>query len=478
MQVTQKIVAGLAALFAWVALAVTPPPAAAAEKVVPGSAGDITLSFAPLVKKAAPAVVNIYARKVVQARQVSPLFDDPFFRRFFGEGFGRGFGAPQERVQNSLGSGVIVDPKGVIVTNHHVIDGADEITVVLADRREFAAAVAGTDERTDLAVLRIDAKGEALPFLDFRDSDSLEVGDLVLAIGNPFGVGQTVTSGIVSALARTQVGISDLNFFIQTDAAINPGNSGGALITADGKLVGINTAIFSKSGGSHGIGFAIPGNMVRSVIAGIAQGGRLVRPWLGASGQTVTAEIATSLGMPRPMGVLVNEIHPRSPIREAGIAVGDAIVAVAGQPVDDPQALKFRIATLGVGQTADLTVWRRGRERHVTLKLVAPPEDPPREVSEIGGANPLTGATVANMSPALAEELGIDPAPEGVFVIELKRGATANRLGFKPGDRILAINGEETATVGRLKTALARPADRWRVSLNRGGNVLNWVIEK
>lgn len=475
---TQKIFAGLAAVLASAFLAVAPLQAGAAEKVVPGSAGDITLSFAPLVKKAAPAVVNIYTRKVVQARQVSPLFDDPFFRRFFGEGFGRGLGMPQERVQNSLGSGVIVDPSGVIVTNHHVIDGADEITVVLSDRREFAATVTGDDERTDLSVLKIDAKGEKLPFLEFRDSDSLEVGDLVLAIGNPFGVGQTVTSGIVSAVARTQVGISDLNFFIQTDAAINPGNSGGALITMDGRLVGINTAIFSKSGGSHGIGFATPGNMVRSVIAGVAGGGRLVRPWLGATGQTVTAEIATSLGMPRPMGVLVNEIHPKSPIREAGIAPGDAIIAVADQPVEDPQALKFRIATLGVGQTADLTVWRRGRERHVTLKLIAPPEDPPREVTEIGGANPLTGATVANMSPALAEELGIEPAPEGVFVIEMKRGAMAARLGFRPGDRILAINGEETATVARLTAALSRATERWRVSLNRGGNVLNWVIEK
>jgi serine protease Do len=478
MQVTQKIVAGLAAIVALAVLTAAPPPVRAADKVVPGSAGEVTLSFAPLVKKAAPAVVNVYTRKVVQTRQISPLFDDPFFRRFFGEGFGRGFGLPQERVQNSLGSGVIVDSEGIIVTNHHVIDGADEITVVLADRREFAATVAGTDERTDLAVLRIDGKGEALPFLEFRDSDSLEVGDLVLAIGNPFGVGQTVTSGIVSALARTQVGISDLNFFIQTDAAINPGNSGGALITIDGKLVGINTAIFSKSGGSHGIGFAIPGNMVRSVIAGVTHGGRLVRPWLGATGQMVTAEIASSLGMSRPMGVLINEIHRSSPLRAAGIAVGDAIIAVDGQPVDDPQALQFRIATLAVGQTANLTVWRRGQERHVKLKLIAPPEDPPREVTEIGGANPLVGATVANMSPALAEELGLDAAPEGVFVIGLQRGATASRLGFKPGDRILAINGEETATVARLKAALSRPAERWRVSLSRAGNVLNWMIEK
>jgi len=473
----KKFLAGLATVAAAAWLAAT-GAVSAVTPATPQSAAEITLSFAPLVKKAAPAVVNIYARKVVQARQVSPLFDDPFFRRFFGEGFGRGFGLPQERVQNSLGSGVIVDPDGVIVTNHHVIDGADEITVVLADRREFAATVLGTDERTDLAVLRVDTGGEALPFLEFRDSDSLEVGDLVLAIGNPFGVGQTVTSGIVSALARTQVGISDLNFFIQTDAAINPGNSGGALITVDGKLVGINTAIFSKSGGSHGIGFATPGNMVRSVIAGITQGGRLVRPWLGVTGQTVTAEIAASLGMPRPMGVLINDIHRLSPAHAAGLAVGDVVIAVAGRPVDDPHALKFRIATLPVGGTADLRAWRRGSERQVTLKLVAPPEEPPRDTTEIGGTNPLAGATVANMSPALAEELGLDPAPEGVFVIELRRGAAAIRLGFRPGDRVLAINGEEIAAVRQLAAVLARPAERWRVSLSRAGKVLNWVIEK
>ena len=245
----------------------------AAETRVPASREEIHLSFAPLVKRAAPAVVNIYTTKVVRQRQFAPLFDDPFFRRFFGDRFGLERGQPQsKRIQNSLGSGVIVDPTGLIVTNHHVIEGADEIKVVLTDRREFAARVFGVDEKTDLAVLRVDAEGVDLPYLPLRDSDELEVGDLVLAIGNPFGVGQTVTSGIVSALARTQVGISDLNFFIQTDAAINPGNSGGALLSMDGLLVGVNSAIFSKSGGSHGIGFAVPSNMVRSVLAGLKKG--------------------------------------------------------------------------------------------------------------------------------------------------------------------------------------------------------------
>jgi Do/DeqQ family serine protease len=449
----------------------------AAQKQAPNSAAEVQLSFAPLVKGAAPAVVNIYTRKVVRTRQFSPLFNDPFFKRFFGEGFGGGFGQRQQRVQNSLGSGVIVDADGTVVTNHHVIEAADEITVVLADRREFEAKLVGRDEKTDLAILRIDGEGEELPFLEFRDSDTLEVGDLVLAIGNPFGVGQTVTSGIVSALARTQVGVSDLNFFIQTDAAINPGNSGGALVAMDGRLVGINTAIFSKSGGSHGIGFAIPGNMVRSVISGLTDGGQLVRPWFGAWGQTVNSDIAASLGMDRPAGVLMHHVYPGGPAERAGLDVGDVVLAIGGQPVDDPQALKFRIATQVIGETVAMTIWRRGTESDLTLSLVPPPEDPPRNLTELSGRHPLEGAAVANMSPALAEELGLDLVKPGVVVLQLRRGATANRLGFRPGDRVLAINGDTVDTVSTLKTVLLRRAMRWRISLERKGKTLNWVIE-
>lgn len=453
-------------------------PASAAEKVTPRSAAEIHLSYAPLVKKAAPAVVNIYTRKVVRTRQFSPLFNDPFFRRFFGDSFGLGRGPERKRVQNSLGSGVIVNPAGTIITNHHVIEGADEITVVLADRREFEASVVGTDEKTDLAILRIDDGGEPFPFLEFRDSDDLEVGDLVLAIGNPFGVGQTVTSGIVSALARTQVGVSDLNFFIQTDAAINPGNSGGALITMDGRLVGVNSAIFSKSGGSHGIGFAIPSNMVRSVLAGFAKGqGRLVRPWLGAWGQGVNSEIAAALGMERPTGVLVNDVYPGSPADAAGVQVGDVILSVAGHELNDPQALRFRIATLVIDEKADLRVWRRGRVQTLKLSVESPPEDPPREQTELSGRHPLSGAAVANMSPALAEELGLEKIKPGVYVMATRRGGTADRLGFQPGDAVLAINGEAVASVGELKTVLSKPADRWRITLERNGKTLNWVIE-
>lgn len=257
-------------------------PAAAGTRVVPDSRAEIQLSFAPLVKRVAPAVVNIYTRRTVETR-ASPLFSDPFFQQFFGDRFmPPGFGGPtQRRVQNSLGSGVLVAADGLVVTNHHVIDGSDQITVVLADRREFEATLLGSDERTDLAILRIDARGEALPYLTLGNSDELEVGDLVLAIGNPFGVGQTVTSGIVSALSRTAIpGAGEYRAFIQTDAAVNPGNSGGALVTMDGALVGINTAIFSRSGGSHGIGFAIPPTWFRPSWPGcVTTGGSCAPGW-------------------------------------------------------------------------------------------------------------------------------------------------------------------------------------------------------
>ncbi|HEX2752884.1 MAG TPA: trypsin-like peptidase domain-containing protein, partial [Alphaproteobacteria bacterium] len=285
---------------------------AAPADTVPRSKTEVRHSFAPLVKKTGPAVVNIYAKRVVRQRFVSPFFNDPFFGQFFGTpGFG---GQVRERVESSLGSGVIVDAKGLIATNTHVIQGAVEIRVVTADGREFDAEKVLMDDRTDLAILKINPAGEALPYLDLADSDTLEVGDLVLAIGNPFGIGQTVTGGIVSGLARTGVGPTDYRFFIQTDAAINPGNSGGALVDVDGKLIGINTMIFSRDGGSLGIGFAIPANMVATVIqASRSGGGRIVRPWTGVNAQPVTPELLESLGLNRARGALITRVHPQSP---------------------------------------------------------------------------------------------------------------------------------------------------------------------
>jgi len=450
--------------------------AAASQTAVPQSREQITLSFAPVVKRTASAVVNVYTKTVVRQRS-SPLLDDPFFRRFFGDNAAPSL--PRERVQSSLGSGVIVDPSGLIITNYHVAGGAGEITVVLADRREFPAKVVLAEERTDLVVLQIDAKGEVLPFLSLRDSDDLEVGDLVLAIGNPFGVGQTVTSGIVSALARTSVGISDYSFFIQTDAAINPGNSGGALIAMDGSLVGVNTAIYSRSGGSLGIGFAIPSNMVRSVLAGLKAGGKLMRPWLGASGQAVTAEIAATLNLPRPQGVLVSGLNPRGPASRAGLRVGDIVTGVNGREVDDPDGLRFRIATLPVGGSATLGVLRRSGERvSLILQLEAPPEVPARDESMLQGNVPLSGAKVANLSPALADELSLPTEAAGVIVLDVARGSVASRLGLRPRDIVMSVNGATVESVAGLRRLLSRGGSdsRWRIAIRRGDQVLTLVV--
>jgi Do/DeqQ family serine protease len=418
------------------------------------------------VKRVAPAVVNINTRRTVRTSP-SPLLNDPFFRRFFGDQL-----PSTERQQSALGSGVIVDEKGIIVTNNHVIRGADEITVVLADRREFEATVLRADERTDLAVLRIDPGAERLPALDLRDSDDLEVGDLVLAIGNPFGVGQTVTSGIVSAVARTTVGIADFRFFIQTDAAINPGNSGGALVSMDGRLVGINTAIFSRDGGgSIGIGFAIPSNMVRTVIAGVGSGAKLVRPWFGATGETVTADIAASLAMPRPLGVIIADVYADSPAERAGLRRGDVVTHVDGREISDVQALRFRIATQTVGGTVRMTVWRDGKERVLPVNLMAPPEVPPRDATLLRGNQPLAGATVANLSPALADELGLEITPRGVIILETRRGSPVRQLRLAPGDMILKINDTEIRTVDDLKRLVSSPKLPWRMHVRRGERV-------
>ncbi|MCR6631238.1 MAG: DegQ family serine endoprotease [Magnetospirillum sp.] len=447
------------------------PPVLAQQ--VPASRDQIKQSFSPVVKAAAPAVVNIYTKRVVKAA-ASPLLADPFFRRFFGEMLPPG--AVQDRVQRSLGSGVIVSPDGTVVTNHHVIKDADEVTVVLSDRREFEAAIVGSDERTDLAVLKIDSGREALPVLTMGDSDAVEVGDLVIAIGNPFGVGQTVTSGIVSALARTNIGITDYRSFIQTDAAINPGNSGGALVDMNGRLVGINSAIYSKDGASHGIGFAIPSALVKSVLTGITQTGKVVRPWLGASGQAVTSELAQAMKLSRPVGVLLNAIAKDGPAAKAGLKMGDVVTLVNGREVDDPEGMRFRLATLAPGADAKVTFLRDGAERSADVRLIAPPEVPARDTAEVGGANPFAGATIANLNPALAEETGMASSSTGVVVLRIKRGSIAHRLQFQPGDIILRINERAVATVAEAKAQLAAKSDLWRVTINRDGETLSLQV--
>jgi Do/DeqQ family serine protease len=441
------------------------PGAAAAQdgRTVPSSLAQLQLSFAPIVKRVAPAVVNVYAARVVENR--NPLLDDPVFRRFFGI---PGGGA-RDQVQRSLGSGVIVDAAGLIVTNNHVIENASEIKVSLADKREFEAEIVLKDARTDLAVLRVKDGRERFPALEFANSDDVQVGDVVLAIGNPFGVGQTVTQGIVSAVARTQVGVTDYQFFIQTDAAINPGNSGGALVDSYGRLVGVNTAIYSRSGGSIGIGFAIPANMVRVVVASAAGGGKAVqRPWLGAKLQTVSPDIAESMGLKRPAGALVAGVTPGSPAARAGLKTGDLIVAIDGQAVDDQNAFDYRFGTKPLGGHARVGYLRGGREASASVALQTAP-DLPRDEIVIQSRSPFSGAKVSNLSPALADELRIDASVEGVVIVDPGAGSAAQMVGFQRGDVIVSVNNQKIARTRDLEAATAQPSRTWRITVVRGG---------
>ena len=439
----------------------------AQDRRVPSSAAEVELSFAPVVRRVAPAVVNVYAARVIENR--SPFLNDPLFRQFFGA-------VPREQVQRSLGSGVIVDPAGLIVTNYHVIEGASEVKVALADKREFDAQIVLKDQRSDLAVLRIKVGNERFSSLDFGNSDEVQVGDVVLAIGDPFGVGQTVTHGIVSALARTQVGISDYQFFIQTDAAINPGNSGGALVDLKGRLIGINTAIYSRSGGSQGIGFAIPANMVRVVVTSARGGSAAVkRPWLGAKLQQVTSEIAESLALKRPTGALVASVVDDGPAARAGIRTGDLIVSVDGTAIDDPNAFDYRFATKPLGGTAQIGLVRQGREMTVAVALRTAP-DRPRDEIEIGSVSPFHGATVANLSPALADELGIDPQSQGVVIVGVADGSQAQSLGFQKGDIVISVNSRKIERPADLERVTQTGSRLWRITIKRGGQQISVML--
>ncbi len=449
-------------------LAAAPARAQPVDRKVPTQA-ELRLSYAPVVKRVAPAVVNVYAAKTVHNR--NPLFEDPIFRRFFGVP-----GGGQNQVQRSLGSGVIVDSSGLVVTNVHVIDGADDIKVALSDKREFEAKVVLKDKRSDLAVLRINDAHERFPHLEFANSDALQVGDVVLAIGNPFGVGQTVTHGIVSALARTKIGITDYQFFIQTDAPINPGNSGGALVDLAGNLVGINTAIFSRSGGSQGIGFSIPANMVRVVVASAEHGGKAVeRPWLGAKLQAVTPDLADSMGLKRPAGALIANVTHNSPAARAGLKPGDLITSVDGQEVDDPNAFDYRFATKPLGGTAALGVLRAGRAINVKVSLRVAPKLPREEIT-IRSRSPFSGAKVANLSPALADELQLRNADRGVVILDVDAGSYASNVGFHRGDIIVSVNNQGIEKTGDLARATRAPNRTWRVIIRRGGRQISAVF--
>jgi len=441
------------------ALAQPSSPSDNLDRRPPPDAATMRLSFAPIVRRVAPAVVNVYSRRVVR-QQV-----DPFWSLFSG-------GYPRDRVQQSLGSGAIVRADGVILTNHHNIADAQEVRVATADRREWPATVLLDDPRADLAVLRIDTKGERLPTIAIDDASRPEVGDLVLAIGDPFGVGQTVTNGIVSALARSDVGINDYAFFIQTDAAINPGNSGGPLVDMEGHLIGVNTAIVSSSGASAGIGFAIPAAMAKQVVdAALSGDHRVSRPWLGARGQAITDEMAHSFGMDRPEGVVVTDVWPGGPAARAGISRGDVILTVDGEPVNDGAGLTYRVATSHMGDVVAVAVRRAGQVRTVSLHVERPPETPPADPRTLAGRNPLAGATVVNVSPASAQQYGADPfSSQGVLVTQA--GGGAQMIGVQPGDFIREVNGQKIATTADLVAALETSGRGWIIVIQRAGQVI------
>jgi len=439
-------------------------PVTAQRREPPPTREAAQFSFAPIVKKAAPAVVNVYVRARVSTF-VSPFADDPLFRRFFGDRFGM----PQERIQNSLGSGVIVAPEGVVVTNTHVvkIGGAAEIRIALADRREFDAKVVQLDDKSDIAVLRIEGGEGRFPYLEFENSDAVEVGDMVLAIGNPFGVGQTVTSGIISALGRTEVGNSDAQVFIQTDAAINPGNSGGALVDMAARVVGINTAIFSRSGGSHGVGFAVPSNMVRLVVDSAIAGHKLERPWLGAKLDTMTREMAEAMGIARVAGAIVTRVYDIGSAAQAGLQAGDVIVAVDGYEVADARAILYRLTTRGVGNRCRLDIVRKGRQLALEVALRAAPQAGKDDVRNLSGAHPFDGARVSNILPAVADELGLEDQ-EGVVILQVRPDSKAARIGFQAGDIIQQVGRKKIDTVGELEAVLREHQQVWLVQLKRG----------
>jgi Do/DeqQ family serine protease len=438
-----------------------------AARVVPTSAIGLKQSFAPVVRRAAPAVVNISSKRMVR-QQVDP------FWQLLGM-------APRNRIEGSLGSGVIVRSDGVIVTNNHVVaggQGVQEITVSLADRREFTAKVLLADPRTDLAILKIDLPaGEKLPVLAINERTDSQVGDLVLAIGDPFGVGQTVTNGIISALNRTADPNGDAGAYIQTDAAINPGNSGGALVDMDGALIGVNSFILSQSGTSSGVGFAIPAAVVRRVVETATGGGHsVVRPWLGARLQSVTPDIARSMGLATPSGALVADVWPDSAAARAGLKQGDLVTSVDGGPVVDAAALNYAIATHRPGEAVSVGIRRAGGQQTLTVRAEAAPATPARDERLIAGRNPFAGATVVNLSPAVAEEVGLDPfGKRGVLVLKMTDGA-AHQLGVQPGDIIRAVNGRDIKSVTDLTSAVVSPSSVWQFTIERNGQQLTATV--
>lgn len=450
------VAASVAVMLAQPVIAATIPPVSNAQ---------IKLSFAPVVKKSTPSVVNIFTKRTISTKS-SPFARDPFFADMF-----RSFGPPAPRVQSSLGSGVILSSDGLVVSNYHVVGEADQIRVVLSDRREFDADVLLADKQSDLAVLKLRGVKD-LPAIKLRRSKDIEVGDLVLAIGNPFGVGQTVSSGIISGLARSGGAMGNArSYFIQTDAPINPGNSGGALVDMQGALVGINTSILTRSGGSNGIGFAIPADLVASFLKQAQAGNRtFVRPWAGMVGQPVDSTLFEGLGLSRPEGMVIADIHPQSPFAKAGLRKGDVITEINGSPVNGPAEMLYHMSVLGTGGTADVAYVSRGKAKRAKVQMIVAPDSPARNRQTISGNSPLDGLSVVRINPAVIAETDLSIAAQGVVVMEAT--GVAARLGFRRGDILRGVNNHKIATVKDALKAAKLSTSRWDVTLERRGQLM------
>jgi serine protease Do len=442
---------------------------------------SFTTGLTPVVERVLPAAVNVSSAKIIRfadSGPTSPFFFDPFFREPFGDDSSHRYSHPREQREESLGSGVFVSQDGYLLTNNHVVEDAEEIRISLADKREMKAKIVGTDPRTEIAVLKVQEKN--LPVLAIGDSAKVKPGQFVLAIGNPFGLGQTVTMGIVSATGRGNLHMVDYEDFIQTDAAINPGNSGGPLVDIRGTLIGINTAILSRSGGNQGIGFAVPINMARQVMEKIVKDGKVVRGWLGVAIQPVTPPIARVLGLKKAEGALVGDVTPGSPAERAGVRRGDVVLAVNGEPINETRDLSFKVAMLPPGSTVRLRVLRQRREMEIPVVLGEQPAGrrPFAPRAEPGAARALEGVEVGDITPQLRRQLGLTPRTTGVVVIGVEPGSPAAEAGLRPGDVIQEVNGRAVENASEFERSM-RQAGREAILLlvNRGGNTLFVVVE-
>ena len=434
-------------------------------------------NFVEVAKAATPSVVNIATTRtsrMPEGHGLSP-FDDPFFRRFFGDELFRRFEIPRDRRERSLGSGVIADPAGYIITNNHVVAKADEIRVLLSDKRELKAKVVGTDPKTDIAVIKVDA--ERLPIIPWADSDTLQVGEYVLAIGNPFGLNHTVTMGIISAVGRANVGVAEYEDFIQTDAAINPGNSGGALVNARGELIGINTAIFSQSGGYMGIGFAVPSNMVRSVMEQLIKQGKVVRGYLGVSIQELTQDLARQFGAGKTRGVLISDVLADSPAKRAKLERGDVVVEFDGRPVENPTQFRNLVAQTPIGKQVPIKLLRNGKERDLDVTIAEQPKtmaqaESEADSDEVRSAGVFAGVEVREFTAEAARRLNIPRSDRGgVLVVRVADASPADEAGLQAGDVIIEINRKPVADLedfSRLSGALS-PNDSALILVLRNG---------